>query len=57
MAIPNTTYYESLVTTNPVRKEWGIDASGMVQAPMDHGLGLPPGPDYPAALRPYLHSI
>lgn len=57
MAISNTTYYESLVTTNPVRKEWGIDASGMVQAPMDHGLGLPPGPDYPAVLRPYVHSI
>ncbi len=38
MAIPNCTYYESLVWGNPVRRERGIDKHGMVPAPP--GLAL-----------------
>jgi hypothetical protein len=54
MAIPNTTYYESLVTTNPVRKESGVQPDGSVLAPRDPGIGLAPGPAYPAALEEYV---
>ncbi|MBB6421919.1 L-alanine-DL-glutamate epimerase-like enolase superfamily enzyme [Streptomyces sp. AK010] len=57
MAIPNTTYYESLVTSNPVRREWGIDGSGVVSAPPDPGIGLAPGPDYPAELQEFIHAV
>lgn len=46
MAFPNTTYYESLVTTNPVVREDLVDANGMVQAPTEPGVGLPQGVDY-----------
>ncbi|TDD69930.1 racemase [Jiangella aurantiaca] len=38
MAIPNATYYESLVTTNPVRREACVDENGMVQAPREPGI-------------------
>ncbi|MFZ2056083.1 MAG: enolase C-terminal domain-like protein [Acidimicrobiales bacterium] len=54
MAIPNCTYYESLVTTNPVQREFGIDENGMVKAPMAPGVGLPVGPEYPKALESYV---
>jgi L-alanine-DL-glutamate epimerase-like enolase superfamily enzyme len=54
MAISNCTYYESLITGNPVVREWGIDDHGMVGAPAGPGVGLPDGPDYPDALLPYL---
>ncbi|WP_410641569.1 enolase C-terminal domain-like protein [Amycolatopsis sp. lyj-346] len=54
MAIPNTTYYESLVTANPVRKGSGVEPDGSVLAPRDHGIGLAPGPAYPAALGEYV---
>ncbi|HVK22912.1 MAG TPA: enolase C-terminal domain-like protein [Actinokineospora sp.] len=57
MAIPNTTYYESLVTSNPVRREWGIDENGVVAAPNDPGIGLTPGPDYPAELQEFIHTV
>ncbi len=56
MAIPNTTYYESLVTSNPVRRESGIDASGLVHAPAGPGVALPAGLDYPEALRQYVDT-
>ena len=56
MAIPNCTYYESLVWGNPVRREAGIDADGIVRAPQGVGIGLPPGPDYPAELREFVVS-
>lgn len=46
MALPNTTYYESLVTTNPVVREDLVDANGMVQAPTEPGVGLPAHIDY-----------
>jgi hypothetical protein len=54
MAISNCTYYESLVWGNPVRRERGIDKRGMVPAPTAPGVGLPPGPEYPEALMPFV---
>lgn len=41
MAIPNTTYYESLVTSNPVVREACVDSSGLVHAPTEPGVGRP----------------
>jgi hypothetical protein len=51
MAIPNTTYYESLVMSTKVRREAVVDEHGLVHAPEGTGLGLPVGPDYPPELR------
>lgn len=39
MAIPNTTYYESLVMTNPVIREAAVDQHGLVHAPTLPGIG------------------
>ena len=39
MAIPNTTYYESLVRTNPVVQDPFVDAHGLVNAPTPPGVG------------------
>jgi L-alanine-DL-glutamate epimerase-like enolase superfamily enzyme len=39
MAISNTTYYESLVMTNPVQRESVVDAQGLVHAPTAPGIG------------------
>jgi len=39
MAIPNTTYYESMVLTNPVVREAIVDANGPVHAPTTPGIG------------------
>lgn len=39
MAIPNTTYYESLVMTNPVVREASVDEHGLVHAPAGPGIG------------------
>ena len=39
MAIPNTTYYESLVRTNPVMREAGVDSRGLIHAPTAPGIG------------------
>lgn len=41
MAIPNCTYYESLVTSNPVVREARVGADGMVLAPIGPGIALP----------------
>ncbi len=38
-AIPNTTYYESLVYTNPIRVESGIGRDGLIHAPTGPGIG------------------
>jgi L-alanine-DL-glutamate epimerase-like enolase superfamily enzyme len=54
MAISNTTYYESLVTANPVRREPAVDENGLVHAPTGPGIALPPGLDYPSELSPYV---
>lgn len=40
MAIPNTSYYESLVLNNPVVREDCVDAHGLVHAPQTAGLGF-----------------
>ena len=56
MAISNTTYYESLVTSNPVTRERAVDERGLVHAPTAPGIALPPGLDYPAALNPYIEG-
>jgi hypothetical protein len=50
MAIPNTTYYESLVMSTNVTREAVVDAEGLVHAPEGVGLGLPTGPEYPPTL-------
>jgi L-alanine-DL-glutamate epimerase-like enolase superfamily enzyme len=42
LTIPNTTYYESLVTTNPVRREPLVAADGFVRVPETPGFGLDP---------------
>lgn len=54
MAIPNTTWYESLVTANPVKRELGIDENGILAAPAEPGVGLAPGPDYPPELEAFV---
>jgi L-alanine-DL-glutamate epimerase-like enolase superfamily enzyme len=40
MSISNSTYYESLIVTNPVRREIDVDASGNVHAPTLPGVGF-----------------
>ena len=39
MAIPNTTYYESLVMENPVVKDPFVDSRGLVHAPTGPRVG------------------
>lgn len=39
MAIPNTSYYESLIAENPVVREAAVDADGMVRAGAAVGIG------------------
>jgi L-alanine-DL-glutamate epimerase-like enolase superfamily enzyme len=56
MAVSNNTYYESLVTSNPVRREAVVDDHGLVHAPVGPGVALPAGFDYPALLRPYVDT-
>jgi L-alanine-DL-glutamate epimerase-like enolase superfamily enzyme len=41
MAIPNCTYYESLVTSNPARREARVGSDGLVRAPTQPGIALP----------------
>ena len=57
MAIPNCTYYESLVWGNPVQREAGIDDHGIVRAPQGPGIGLPAGPDYPETLKKFVADL
>jgi L-alanine-DL-glutamate epimerase-like enolase superfamily enzyme len=40
MAINNNTYYESLVTSNPVVRESRVDEHGLVHAPSAPGFGF-----------------
>lgn len=47
MAVSNTSYYESLVTSNPVVREACVNENGMIEAPRELGVGLPLGIDYP----------
>lgn len=61
MSIPNTTYYESLVDSNPVRPAPEVDASGLVHAPTTPGMGYEAewGTDAPpvSAIEPVRVSI
>jgi hypothetical protein len=41
MAIPNNTYFESLVTSNPAVREPRVGPDGRVQAPTSPGIALP----------------
>jgi L-alanine-DL-glutamate epimerase-like enolase superfamily enzyme len=41
MAIPNCTYYESLVKSNPVVRESRVGLDGLVHAPTEPGIALP----------------
>jgi L-alanine-DL-glutamate epimerase-like enolase superfamily enzyme len=41
MAIPNCTYYESLVTSNPPTREARVGPDGYVRAPTEPGIALP----------------
>ena len=41
MAIPNNTYDDSLVTSNPVVRESRVGPDGLVQAPTTAGIALP----------------
>ena len=43
-AIPNTTYYESLVYTNPITLEAGIGPDGCISPPTTPGIGWPADP-------------
>jgi L-alanine-DL-glutamate epimerase-like enolase superfamily enzyme len=54
MAISNTTYFESMVTSNPVRRESSVDSRGFVSAPSGPGVSLPAGAEYPTELREYV---
>jgi L-alanine-DL-glutamate epimerase-like enolase superfamily enzyme len=54
MAISNTTYYESLVTSLTVTRERHIDSNGLLHAPTGPGIALPVELDYPTALLPYV---
>ncbi|MGW3951896.1 enolase C-terminal domain-like protein [Streptomyces sp. NPDC004752] len=54
MAIPNTTYFESLVTSLEVVRPPEVDSEGMVHAPRSVGIALPRGLDYPSELQPYV---
>lgn len=56
MAIPNTTYYESLVTSTSVTRKPEVDGDGFVHAPTAAGVSLPSGLDYPPALAPYVDA-
>jgi L-alanine-DL-glutamate epimerase-like enolase superfamily enzyme len=41
MAVPNCTYYESLVTSNPATRESRVGPDGLVHAPAEPGIALP----------------
>ena len=41
MAIPNCTYFESLVTSNPATREARVGPDGLVHAPTEPGIALP----------------
>ena len=56
MAIPNTTYYESLVTSAPVTRERHVDAEGLVHAPTSPGIALPYEYGYGTTLEPYVEQ-
>lgn len=56
MAISNTTYYESLVTSVNVVRERHVDAQGLVHAPVGPGIALPLDFGYGDELLPYVEQ-
>ncbi|MGK9146045.1 hypothetical protein KXS11_00245 [Plantibacter flavus] len=54
MIIPNTTSYESLVTSSTVTRDPIVDSDGLIHARAEPGVGLPQGLDYPAALAAHV---
>ncbi|MFD4880517.1 enolase C-terminal domain-like protein [Streptomyces sp. NPDC058420] len=56
MAISNTTYYESLVTSVNVVRERHVDAQGLVHAPVGPGIALPLDFGYGDDLLPYVEQ-
>ncbi|MET9123310.1 MULTISPECIES: enolase C-terminal domain-like protein [unclassified Streptomyces] len=56
MAISNTTYYESLVTSTHVVRERHVDDRGLVHAPTGPGIALPLDFGYGAALSPFVEQ-
>lgn len=50
MAISNTTYFESLVTSDPVTRAAEIGPDGMLRAPSEPGIALPASLDLPPEL-------
>jgi L-alanine-DL-glutamate epimerase-like enolase superfamily enzyme len=56
MAIPNTTYFESLITSTVVAPKPEVDSEGFVHAPTGPGVALPAGLEYPQALLPYVEA-
>ncbi|PJJ62005.1 enolase C-terminal domain-like protein [Compostimonas suwonensis] len=54
MAISNTTYYESLVTSSTVVRERHVDAAGLVHAPTGPGIALPADLDYGPELQRFV---
>ena len=54
MAIPNTTWYESLVVSNPVVRADFVDSDGLIHAPTQAGIALPAHLSYPAALAEHV---
>jgi L-alanine-DL-glutamate epimerase-like enolase superfamily enzyme len=53
MAISNTTYFESIVTSDPIRRPDEITPDGMLLAPTGPGISLPGNLDLPSPLQPY----
>ena len=56
MAISNTTYYESLVTSVNVVRERHVDAHGLVHAPVGPGIALPLDFGYGDELLPFVEQ-
>jgi L-alanine-DL-glutamate epimerase-like enolase superfamily enzyme len=54
MAISNTTYYESLVTSASVTRDRHVDAEGLLHAPTSPGIALPYEYGYGATLESYV---
>jgi L-alanine-DL-glutamate epimerase-like enolase superfamily enzyme len=57
MSISNTTYYESLVTSLPVRRAPEVNEAGYLEAPVGPGIGLPVGLEYPSELADYASTV
>jgi L-alanine-DL-glutamate epimerase-like enolase superfamily enzyme len=57
MAISNTTYYESLVTSRQVVRERHVDQAGLVHAPQGPGIALPADYEYGPELSRFVEQV